>query len=162
MLKYVNQDDPKGPPNVAATSAAITSALGIDEACGQGADRVLLVPGDCPALDPDEVGALLGRATRRRRDRARPPRQRHQRAAALAAAGDRAVVRPGLLRPPRRLARAAGADVRVAELPSLGLDVDTPDDLAALRGSRSRAARGGAARTRELLARLAAAAAAAG
>jgi hypothetical protein len=27
VLKYVNQDDPKGPPNVAATSAAITSAL---------------------------------------------------------------------------------------------------------------------------------------
>ena len=27
VLHYVNQDDPKGPPNVAATSAAITSAL---------------------------------------------------------------------------------------------------------------------------------------
>jgi hypothetical protein len=27
VLKYANQDDPKGPPNVAATSAAITSAL---------------------------------------------------------------------------------------------------------------------------------------
>ena len=27
MLHYPNQDDPKGPPNVAATSAAITSAL---------------------------------------------------------------------------------------------------------------------------------------
>src|SRR5215210_8535611 len=27
VLKYANQDDPKGPPNVAATSAAITAAL---------------------------------------------------------------------------------------------------------------------------------------
>jgi len=27
VLHYPNQDDPKGPPNVAATSAAITSAL---------------------------------------------------------------------------------------------------------------------------------------
>ena len=28
---------------------------------GAPADRVLLVPGDCPALDPDEVEALLAR-----------------------------------------------------------------------------------------------------
>ena len=33
------------------------------------------------------------------------------------------------------LARAAGAEVKVRELPSLGLDVDTPDDLAALRAA---------------------------
>ena len=47
-------------------------------------------------------------------------------------------------------ARAAGAALQVADVRSLGLDVDTPDDLAALR--RALAARpGGAARTRALL-----------
>ena len=40
--------------------------------------------------------------------------------------------------------------MKVADVPSLGLDVDTPDDLAALR--RALAARqNGAARTRALL-----------
>ena len=31
----------------------------------RGAERVLLVPGDCPALEPGEVAELLGRAARR-------------------------------------------------------------------------------------------------
>jgi 2-phospho-L-lactate guanylyltransferase len=49
--------------------------------------------------------------------------------------------------------RAGGTTVAVAELPSLGLDVDTPGDLAALRAALT-ARRGGAARTRELLERM--------
>jgi 2-phospho-L-lactate guanylyltransferase len=51
-------------------------------------------------------------------------------------------------------ARAAGAVVRVADAPSLELDVDTPGDLDALRSALAAQA-GGAPRTRELLARLA-------
>ena len=48
----------------------------------------------------------------------------------------------GLVRAPRGArARAAGATVKVATLPSLGLDVDTPDDLAALRARARRPAR---------------------
>ena len=35
-------------------------AAGIEAALERGAERVLLVPGDCPALDPLEVSALLG------------------------------------------------------------------------------------------------------
>jgi 2-phospho-L-lactate guanylyltransferase len=54
-------------------------------------------------------------------------------------------------------ARAAGATVRVAQAPSLELDVDTPGDLAALRAAL--ADRPDAApRTRALLERLAPAA----
>ena len=50
----------------------------------------------------------------------------------------------------RRLAAAAGASFHVADARSLELDVDTPDDLAALR--RALGARpDGAARTRALL-----------
>ena len=36
-------------------------------ACERGAERALLVPGDCPALDPDEVDALLARTPGDRR-----------------------------------------------------------------------------------------------
>ena len=51
------------------------------------------------------------------------------------------------------LAHAAGATVKVCDLPSLGLDVDTPDDLGALREALD-AHTGGAARTRAVLDRL--------
>ena len=50
-------------------------------------------------------------------------------------------------------AAAAGAECRIAEPPSLALDVDTADDLAALRAALD-ARTGGAAHTRGLLARL--------
>ncbi len=38
------------------------AALGIAAAVEAGFERVLCVPGDCPALDPGELAALLGRA----------------------------------------------------------------------------------------------------
>ena len=50
-------------------------------------------------------------------------------------------------------AHAVGATVKVCDLPSLGLDVDTPDDLAALRLALE-ARPGTAARTRAVLDRL--------
>jgi 2-phospho-L-lactate guanylyltransferase len=134
-------------PVEAGQSAA--AALGIAAARERGAERVLLVPGDCPALDADEVSALL----------------RH---------GEGVVIVPDrhgqgtnalLLTPPDVMepafgegsfarhaarARAAGAALKVAEVRSRGRAVDPPADLAAL--GRARAAwPGGAARTRALL-----------
>ena len=50
-------------------------------------------------------------------------------------------------------ATEAGARCRVEEVPSLMLDVDTPEDLAALRDALD-AATGGAAHTRGMLNRL--------
>ena len=50
-------------------------------------------------------------------------------------------------------AEAAGAEWRIAEPPSLTLDVDTADDLAVLRAALD-ARTGGAAYTRGMLARL--------
>src|SRR4051812_40857154 len=44
-------------PVEAGQSAA--AARGIESALERGAERVLLVPGDCPALDPREVSTLL-------------------------------------------------------------------------------------------------------
>ena len=142
----------------AGQSAA--ALLGVAAARESGAQRVLLVPGDCPALDPGEVGAVL----------ARPGHagvvivpDRH-------GAGTNALLLcpPDVIEPsfgPGSFARhaarahAAGTSVRVVAVPSLGLDVDTPNDLEALRATLAARA-GGAARTRAVLERLVPAAAA--
>jgi 2-phospho-L-lactate guanylyltransferase len=146
-------------PHEIGQSAA--AGRGIDAALANGAERALLVPGDCPALDPDEVAQLLGRSAPEPSVVIVPDRH---------GSGTNAL----LLTPPRAVepsfgtgsfarhaafAHAAGATVKVADLPSLGLDVDTPDDLAALRAALD-ARPQVAARTRAVLDRLAAAAAA--
>jgi 2-phospho-L-lactate/phosphoenolpyruvate guanylyltransferase len=117
-------------PEEAGQSAA--ALRGIAAAVERGADRVLLVPGDCPALDPAELARLL----------ARPegvvivPDRHGTGTNALLLAPPDAIepaFGPGSFARHAARARAAGAAVKVCELPSLGLDVDTPDDLAALR-----------------------------
>jgi 2-phospho-L-lactate/phosphoenolpyruvate guanylyltransferase len=128
--------------------------LGLDAV--EGADVVLLVPGDCPALDPTQLTALL---------------QSVEPAPSVVLVPDRHGTGTNglLLHPPSAiepsfgpgsrdrhtaLAEEAGASLRVEEMPSLVLDVDTPDDLAAMREALERS-RGGAAHTRGLLRRLA-------
>ena len=109
-----------------------------------------------PGARPARARRAGGRRDERpgRRHRPRPPRHGHQRAAARArptrsppasapAAASATSRRPG----------AGGARWRVAEPRSLVLDVDTADDLAALRAALG-ARTGGAAHTRGLLARL--------
>ena len=82
---------------------------GVRWAVSNGADRVLLVPGDTPALDPKELDALLARTRSTARagghHRPRPPRDRHERAGPDAAPGHRAVVRPREPRAPRAAGR---------------------------------------------------------
>jgi 2-phospho-L-lactate/phosphoenolpyruvate guanylyltransferase len=128
---------------------------GVAEAVARGAEGALLVPGDCPALDPDEVDALLcgfdgadvvivpdrhGSGTNALR--LTPP-------AVIAPAFG-----PGSFARHAARAAGAGAAVRVAQAPSLELDVDTPGDLAALRAALRRRPEV-APRTRALLERLA-------
>ena len=116
------------------------ATLGIIRAKALGAECVALLPGDCPLLDPAELDAALERMRERPRGgRPRPPRHRHQRAPALAARRDRARLRPGQLRPSRRpRPRRPGHAVAVERLDSLALDLDTPDDLAALAAALER------------------------
>jgi 2-phospho-L-lactate guanylyltransferase len=131
------------------------AARGIAVAVARGCDRVLLVPGDCPALDPGEVTALLDGYVD----------------AGLVIVPDRhgsgtnalRIAPPGAIEPsfgPGSFARhaafgvAAGVRVRVAHAPSLELDVDTPGDLAALRAALA-SLPGAAPRTRALLETLA-------
>jgi 2-phospho-L-lactate guanylyltransferase len=140
-------------PVEAGQSAA--AARGVEAALARGCGRVLLVPGDCPSLDATEVGALLdgfrdagvvivpdrhGSGTNALR--LTPPD------VIVPAFGSGSFARHAAL------GAGAGAVVRVAQAPSLELDVDTPGDLAALRAALGRVP-DAAPRTRALLERMA-------
>jgi len=125
---------------------------GINAALEDGIERVLLVPGDCPLLDPKEIEELLGRPAGERSVLVIPDRH---------GTGTNALVLtpPDVLAPSfgpdscqRHMAHAdaAGVPAEVVELSSLALDVDTPDDLEALH-ERLMGTRGGAALTRGML-----------
>jgi 2-phospho-L-lactate/phosphoenolpyruvate guanylyltransferase len=138
-------------PVEAGQSAA--ALRGVRAAVARGAQRALLVPGDCPALDPAEVDELLASAA---------PGvvivpDRHGSGTNALLLDPPTVLTPafgpGSFARHAALAHAAGATVRVGPLPSLELDVDTPGDLAALRAALA-AGHGAAPRTRALLERL--------
>jgi 2-phospho-L-lactate guanylyltransferase len=119
----------------AQSGQSAAALVGIAHAIRGGYERALLVPGDCPALDSASLRTLL--------DRVRAP-------PAVTIVADRhgSGTNALLLTPPdaiepgfgpdsferhRRRANAAGASWHVERLPGLELDVDTPEDLAALR-----------------------------
>jgi 2-phospho-L-lactate/phosphoenolpyruvate guanylyltransferase len=126
-----------GDPSDADHSRA--AARGIEEALGHDADAVALLPGDCPLLDPDELDAALSRVVPKRVGIV-PDRHGTGTNALLLAPPD--AIEPAFGEDSRarheRLARAAGEKVAIERLDSLALDVDTPDDLAALREVLSR------------------------
>jgi 2-phospho-L-lactate guanylyltransferase len=129
--------------------------LGIGRALELGAERVLLVPGDCPALDPAEVAAILGDRSGARSVTIVPDLHGTGTNALLLSPPDVMVPSfgPGSFARHEALARAAGAAVVVAAPGSLTHDVDTPQDLASLAAYAERT--GAAPRTRAALARLA-------
>jgi 2-phospho-L-lactate guanylyltransferase len=142
--------DPDEPGHNPAASEGVRWAI------EQGARRAILVPGDCPALDPVEVDDLL---LAHPHDEARVtivPDRHGTGTNALVLCPPDAIVPsfgPGSCARHRALARDAGAECRIAEPPSLALDIDTIEDLAVLRAALD-ARTGGAAHTRGLLARL--------
>jgi 2-phospho-L-lactate/phosphoenolpyruvate guanylyltransferase len=134
---------------------SLAAEVGVETALQRGAERALLVPGDCPALDPHEVDTLL----RNHKGGVTIVPDRHGEGTnALLLTPPKALspaFGPGSMARHAALARAGGATVRVAQAPSLELDVDTPGDLAALRAALDERP-GVAPRTRAVLERLAA------
>jgi 2-phospho-L-lactate guanylyltransferase len=130
------------------------AAAGVLTAARAKAGRVLLIPGDCPLLDPADLDGLI----------------RGSPAASVVIVPDRhgtgtnalLLTPPDSLQPSfgpdscaRHLATAEhhGTPAEVVEVPSLALDVDTPDDLEALHATLE-ATHGRAAHTRGALRQL--------
>jgi 2-phospho-L-lactate guanylyltransferase len=146
--------------DIAESGQPAAAGLGVRRALAEGFERVLCVPGDCPALDPLELDTLLS---------PEGPTGTHARE------GSSVVIVPDrhgtgtnglLLSPPdaiapsfgpdscerhRTLAKEAGIEARLARPASLLLDIDTGADLLELR-ARLAGLDGGAPRTRAVLA----------
>jgi 2-phospho-L-lactate/phosphoenolpyruvate guanylyltransferase len=131
----------------AGQSAA--AAIGISYALAERFERVLLVPGDTPLLDPGEVAALL-RVDRR--VSIVPDRHRTGTNALVLAPPDAIAPSfgPGSLERHVAAAAAAGIASAVEEVPTLMLDVDTGADLSTLIAALAER-RGQAPSTREAL-----------
>ena len=119
--------------------------LGVRSALEAGFERVLCIPGDCPALDPAELDGLLADAGR---EVVIIPDRHGTGTNGLLLAPPDAIAPsfgPGSCARHRALARDAGASCRVEHVTSLLLDIDTGADLAVLRerlaGEHLRAAR---------------------
>lgn len=109
------------------------ATLGIIRALALGAECSTLLPGDCPLLDPAELDAALGRMTPNR-VAVIPDRHGSGTNGLLLAPADAIGPAFGPDSHPRHLDRAgrAGFEAVTEPLPSLALDLDTPDDLEAL------------------------------
>jgi 2-phospho-L-lactate guanylyltransferase len=143
--------DPRAQEIVAASGVAevlpdptdeghvVAALAGIARAEVDGAECVVLLPGDCPLLDPKEIDSLLTGVP----------------ASYVAIVPDRhgtgtnalVLAPPGAIEPAfgegsreRHVAaaRAAGVPYAVEEMPSLALDLDTPADLVALTAALDR------------------------
>ena len=131
--------------NVAAHNGAL-------QALKAGAERALMVPGDCPLLDPKQLEALIERPVGERSVLIVPDRHGTGTNALLLTPPD--VFEPAFGEGSRQRhvanAEAGGAVAEVVEVPSLALDVDTPEDLDEVRDTLA-STHGGAARTRGML-----------
>jgi 2-phospho-L-lactate/phosphoenolpyruvate guanylyltransferase len=117
------------------TGQSAAASIGVGHALASDFERVLLVPGDTPLLDPVEVDALLERSETENVQAAIVPDRHGSGTNALLLAPPDAIepsFGPDSLQRHVAAAREAGIRFRVEPLASLGLDVDTPDDLAQL------------------------------
>jgi 2-phospho-L-lactate guanylyltransferase len=131
------------------------AVAGIRAARQAGADRVLLIPGDCPLLDPVQLDELIARRAPSRSALIVPDRHGTGTNALLLTPPDSLVPAFGPGSCQRHLANASaeGTVGEIAEVPSLALDIDTPEDLEALRVMLA-TLHGGAAHTRGMLSQL--------
>jgi 2-phospho-L-lactate guanylyltransferase len=138
--------------DTAQAGQSAAAAIGIAYALTEGFERVLLVPGDTPLLDPGEVAALL----RVRRPVSIVPDRHGTGTNALVLRPPDAMAPsfgPGSLERHVAVAAAAGVASAVEKVPTLMLDVDTGADLSALTAALAER-RGQAPSTRAALRRL--------
>lgn len=111
----------------------VAALAGIARAEADGAECVVLLPGDCPLLDPRELDSLLT-GVPESYVAIVPDRHREGTNALVLSPPD--AIRPafgeGSLARHVATAREAGIPFGVEELPSLALDLDTPADIVAL------------------------------
>jgi 2-phospho-L-lactate/phosphoenolpyruvate guanylyltransferase len=139
-------------PHERGQSAA--ASVGIHHALENGFDRVLLAPGDCPTLSAADLEHLLAHAE--------PgvvivPDRHGTGTNALVLTPPDAIAPsfgPGSHDRYHSHATAAGITAQTVEVPSLALDLDTPEDLHAVETTLDDT-RGGAAHTRGMLRQLA-------
>ena len=132
--------------DTAQAGQSAAAQIGIEFAQASGFDRVLLVPGDTPLLDPGEVAALMRRGLDEGIGALIVPDRHGEGTNALLLSPPDAIdpsFGPGSCERHLAAARAAGLACAVERVPTLALDVDTGQDLellaATLEGRRGHA-----------------------
>ncbi|HEX8855403.1 MAG TPA: 2-phospho-L-lactate guanylyltransferase [Thermoleophilaceae bacterium] len=116
----------------AETGQSSATGIGIDRAAAEGFERVVLIPGDTPLLDPRELDVLLARAEEQSLDVAIVPDRHGAGTNALVLRPPHAITPsfgPGSLKRHVTAAEQASLRFEVVEIPSLMHDVDDPADL---------------------------------
>ena len=134
---------PRSIPDPSESGHVDAALAGIARAEVEGADCVVLLPGDCPLLDPRELDRLLTGVPERYVGIV--PDRHGTGTNALVLSPPGAIVPAfgeGSCERHVAAAREAGLPFGVEELPSLGLDLDTPADLIALTRELESAAGG--------------------
>lgn len=144
----VADDEDRGHNDAALRGIAVAVELGYE--------RVLLVPGDTPLLDPVELDDLIGRKMEPPFALIVPDRHGTGTNALLLEPPDALTPSfgPGSHDRHHRHATGAGITAQTVEISSLALDVDTPEDLMAVETTLGET-HGGAAHTRGMLRQLA-------
>jgi len=132
----------------------VAAAKGIRVALERGFGRALLVPGDCPLLDPQQLDELIAHPTQPRSALIVPDRHGTGTNALLLTPPDslKPAFGPGSCERHVSVAEG-GAATEVVDVPSLALDIDTPDDLDVLQATLA-TVHGNAAHTRGMLSQL--------
>lgn len=120
-----------------------------------GAERALFVPGDCPLIDPQEVDELVARPVDPPSALIIPDRHGTGTNALLLTPPDALTPSfgPDSCQRHASIAESRGTSHEIVRVRSLALDIDTREDLEALRAEFG-ARRGGAARTRGMLSQM--------
>lgn len=114
------------------TSHSDAAGLGIAWALEHACDAALLVPGDCPLIDPDEIDALIEHCGANAVEVAVVPDRMGTGTNALLLTPPDAIAPafgPGSRERHLETGRAAGRVTEAIDVPTLALDLDTHDDL---------------------------------